>query len=155
MSLIRYRLTMTQNDYTNFKLWTTGRIKRKFSWEVYPGRFTFLSGKKFPSGNFFYTEDQSQPQVPITTSSEPVTYASLHLAAVYIGEYHALLGRVESGKPLRLPGLSQWPTKDHRGTSVSGYLPLKTALRTDYLALRINSLHHLSSSRLAQESNPQ
>ncbi len=75
------------------------------------------------------------------------TYAILHLGTSYLGGSHVPLGRVESDKPLRLPGLSQWPIKDHRRTSVS-------TLRTAYFTLRINSLH-LSSSRLAQESNPQ
>ncbi len=42
--------------------------------------------------------------------------------------------------------------KDPRGTGVSGCLP-QTTLRTAYFALRINS-PHISSSRLAQESNP-
>ncbi len=32
------------------------------------------------------------------------------------------MGKVESDN--RLPGLSQWPIKDHRGATVSGYLPL-------------------------------
>ncbi len=63
--------------------------------------------------------------VPIsTTFSEAATYAILHLGAVYLGGSHATLGWVESDKPLRLPELSQWPIKDHRGTSVSGCLPL-------------------------------
>ncbi len=42
----------------------------------------------------------------------------------YLGGSHAPLGWVESDKPLWLPELSQWPIKDHRGTSVSGCLPL-------------------------------
>ncbi|MCP3665876.1 MAG: hypothetical protein GY696_25835 [Gammaproteobacteria bacterium] len=48
----------------------------------------------------------------------------MHLGAIYLGGSHAPLGRAESDKPLRLPELSQWPIKDHRGTSVSGCLPL-------------------------------
>ncbi|MCP3662462.1 MAG: hypothetical protein GY696_08215 [Gammaproteobacteria bacterium] len=57
-----------------------------------------------------------KPGVTIsTTSSEPATYAILHLGAVYRGGSHTPLGRAESDKPLRLPELSQWPIKHHRG----------------------------------------
>ncbi len=62
----------------------------------------------------FFTPDKRG--VPIsTTSSEPATYAILHLGAVYLAGAHV---------PLWLPELSQWPIKDHRGTTVSGCLPL-------------------------------
>ncbi len=60
--------------------------------------------------NSFLTLDK--PRVPISsTSSEPATYAILHLGANLPRRVHAPLGRVEMGKPLGLPGLSQWPIK--------------------------------------------
>ncbi len=71
----------------------------------------------------FFTLDKPGYQLAqLPQNPRPTPF--LQLGAVYLGGSHAPFGSLESDRPLRLPGHSQWPIKDHRGTSVSGYLPL-------------------------------